>query len=76
MIIALGSDHAGYALKERLKKYLIAKGCEMLDFGTESEQSVDYPDYILPAAEAVADGRAHGGIVVGGSGNGEAIAAN
>ncbi|MGW8157382.1 MAG: ribose 5-phosphate isomerase B [Desulfoprunum sp.] len=76
MIIALGSDHAGYALKEKLKQFLVVRGCAVLDFGTESEQAVDYPDYILPAAEAVADGRAHGGIVIGGSGNGEAIAAN
>jgi len=76
MIIALGSDHAGYVLKEKLKKFLIVRGWEVLDFGTDSEQAVDYPDYILPAAEAVADGRAHCGIVLGGSGNGEAIAAN
>jgi len=76
MRIALGSDHAGYVLKEKLKKFLIVRGCEILDFGTDSEQSVDYPDYIIPAAEAVADGRAQCGIVLGGSGNGEAIAAN
>mgnify|MGYP001225597719 CR=1 FL=1 len=76
MRIALGSDHAGYVLKEKLKKFLIVRGCEVLDFGTDSEQAVDYPDYIIPAAEAVADGRAQCGIVLGGSGNGEAIAAN
>lgn len=76
MIIALGSDHAGYVLKEKLKQFLIVRGCEVLDFGTDSEQAVDYPEYILPAAEAVADGRAQCGIVLGGSGNGEAIAAN
>jgi ribose 5-phosphate isomerase B len=76
MIIALGSDHAGYVLKENLKKFLADRRYETLDFGTDSEQAVDYPDYILPAAEAVADGRAHCGIVIGGSGNGEAIAAN
>lgn len=76
MKIALGSDHAGYALKEKLKTFLTARGCEIVDFGTDSDQSADYPDYILPAAEAVADGRAQRGIVLGGSGNGEAIAAN
>ncbi|MBB5348256.1 ribose 5-phosphate isomerase B [Desulfoprunum benzoelyticum] len=76
MIVALGSDHAGYVLKEELKRFLAARGCETLDFGTDSGESVDYPDFIIPAAEAVADGRAHCGIVIGGSGNGEAIAAN
>ncbi len=76
MIIALGSDHAGYVLKEKLKRFLADRGYETLDFGTDSEQAVDYPDHILPAAEAVAEGRAHCGIVIGGSGNGEAIAAN
>jgi ribose 5-phosphate isomerase B len=76
MIIALGSDHAGYTLKAKVKEYLISREYEILDFGTDSEESVDYPDYIIPAAEAVANGRAQCGIVFGGSGNGEAIAAN
>lgn len=76
MIIALGSDHAGYTLKAKVKEYLISREYEILDFGTNSEEPVDYPDYIIPAAEAVANGRAQCGIVFGGSGNGEAIAAN
>ncbi|HKJ40852.1 MAG TPA: ribose-5-phosphate isomerase [Sunxiuqinia sp.] len=74
--IALGSDHAGYDLKEVIKKHLKSKGYEVIDFGTDSEESVDYPDYIFPAAECVANKQADCGIVFGGSGNGEAIAAN
>lgn len=74
--IALGSDHAGYDLKEAIKKHLESKGYEVIDFGTDSSESVDYPDYIFPAAECVANNEADCGIVFGGSGNGEAIAAN
>ena len=74
--IAIASDHAGYRLKEMLKRYLAEKGHEVLDFGTDSEESVDYPLFIRPAAEAVRDGKAGLGIVIGGSGNGEAIVAN
>lgn len=74
--IALGSDHAGYDLKEAIKKHLKSKGYEVVDFGTDSTDSVDYPDFILPAAECVANNQADYGIVFGGSGNGEAIAAN
>lgn len=74
--IALGSDHAGYALKEAIKKHLESNGYEVIDFGTDSPESVDYPDYIFPAAECVANNEADCGIVFGGSGNGEAIAAN
>ena len=76
MKIALGTDHAGYALKESIKSHLISKGIQIVDFGTDSEVSVDYPDYIRPAAEAVSSGDADLAIVFGGSGNGEAIAAN
>jgi ribose 5-phosphate isomerase B len=76
MIIALGSDHAGYRYKEIVKTLLTARGHEVLDFGTNSTDSCDYPDYIRPAAQAVADGRAERGLVFGGSGNGEAIVAN
>ncbi len=76
MIISLGTDHAGYGLKEHLKSYLAAQGLEILDCGADSPESSDYPDYVIPAAEAVASGRADLGIVFGGSGNGEAIAAN
>ncbi len=76
MKIAIASDHAGYRLKETLKTHLQEKGHEVTDFGTDSEESVDYPDFIRPAAESVA-GKSHDlGIVLGGSGNGEAIAAN
>ncbi|MGE9267181.1 MAG: RpiB/LacA/LacB family sugar-phosphate isomerase, partial [Verrucomicrobiales bacterium] len=76
MIFSLGSDHAGYRLKEAVKAHLLALGHEILDFGTDSEESCDYPDFVRPAAEAVADGRAELGLVFGGSGNGEAIVAN
>jgi|SRR5208337_3641114 len=76
MTIALGSDHAGFLMKELVKKHLEAKGHEVRDCGTDSTEAVDYPDYIFPAAESVAAGKADLGIVVGGSGNGEAIAAN
>jgi len=76
MLVALASDHAGYRLKEELKPYLRELGHEVRDFGTHSEDPVDYPDLIGPAAEAVARGECERGIVVGGSGNGEAIVAN
>jgi ribose 5-phosphate isomerase B len=59
-----------------LAKELAAAGHEVVDFGTSSEESVDYPDFVLPAARAVASGRCERGIVLGGSGNGEAMAAN
>jgi len=74
--IALGSDHAGFKLKEAIKAHLSSKGHEVMDFGTESEESVDYPDYIRPAAESVGKKESDLGIVFGGSGNGEAIVAN
>jgi len=76
MKISLGSDHAGFAAKELVKAHLTTKGIEILDFGTDSEASCDYPDYVRPAAAAVASGDADLGIVFGGSGNGEAIVAN
>lgn len=76
MRIAIASDHAGFALKEDLKTLLGELGHEVRDFGTDSELPVDYPDFIVPAAEAVASGQCERGIVLGGSGNGEAIAAN
>ncbi len=74
--ISLGSDHAGFPLKEFVKSYLLSKGFNVVDFGTDSENPVDYPDYIFPAAIFVAEGKADVGIVFGGSGNGEAIVAN
>jgi ribose 5-phosphate isomerase B len=74
--IAIASDHAGYRYKEIIKEHLKLKGLEAEDFGTYSEEAVDYPLFIRPAAEAVADGHCDQGIILGGSGNGEAIAAN
>jgi ribose 5-phosphate isomerase B len=76
MKIALGTDHAGYRLKEAVKRHLVEMGYEVQDFGTDSEEPVDYPDYVIPAAKSVARKQADLGIVFGGSGNGEAIAAN
>jgi ribose 5-phosphate isomerase B len=74
--IAIAADHAGYRLKEVIKTHLEAAGHEVSDFGTDSEDPVDYPDYVRPAARSVAEGRNELGIVLGGSGNGEAMAAN
>lgn len=76
MKIALGSDHAGFEYKEQIKKLLLAEGHDVHDFGTNSNAQVDYPKFIRPAAEAVARGECERGIVLGGSGNGEAIVAN
>jgi ribose 5-phosphate isomerase B len=74
--IAIGSDHAGFAYKEKIKSMLLAAGHTVRDFGTDSEAACDYPDFIRPVAEAVARGEYERGIVLGGSGNGEAIVAN
>jgi ribose 5-phosphate isomerase B len=76
MKIAIGADHAGFRYKERLRRELAALGHQLSDFGTDSEEPVDYPLVVRPVAEAVAAGRFERGIVVGGSGNGEAIVAN
>ena len=76
MKIAIATDHAGYEYKEKIKKFLAEKGHSIKDFGTDSAEAVDYPDFIRPAAEAVAAGSCERGIVLGGSGNGEAMAAN
>ncbi len=76
MKVSLGSDHAGYQLKEKVRALLESLGHEVVDFGTFNEESVDYPLFIRPAAEAVARGECERGIVFGGSGNGEAMAAN
>ena len=76
MRIALASDHAGYAEKERLKTLLSDLGVEFDDLGTRSEESVDYPDYARAVAEQVADGRVEQGLLVCGSGTGMAITAN
>ena len=76
MRIAIGSDHAGFALKEDLKKLLHDLGHEADDLGTDSEEPVDYPAFIVQVARAVRDGHAERGIVLGGSGQGEQIVAN
>jgi ribose 5-phosphate isomerase B len=74
--IAIGSDHAGFLYKEAIKAMLLQAGHTVRDFGANSEASVDYPDFIRPVAESVARGEFERGIVLGGSGNGEAIVAN
>src|SRR5947208_9555751 len=76
MKIAIGSDHAGFQYKEKIRESLKQLGHDVKDFGTYSEEPVDYPLFIRPAAEAVARGECERGIVLGGSGNGEAIVAN
>jgi len=76
MKIALASDHAGYAEKERLKPLLQELGVEVADLGPDSEESVDYPDYARKVAEDVAQGRVDQGLLVCGSGTGMAITAN
>ena len=76
MKIAIGSDHAGFVYKEKIKVLLSELGHEVRDFGTDSEESVDYPLFIRPVAEAVACGDFERGVVLGGSGNGEAMVAN
>jgi ribose 5-phosphate isomerase B len=74
--IGLASDHAGFAYKSRLVERLRAAGHEVTDFGTDSEAAADYPVFVRRAALAVAEGRCERAIVLGGSGNGEAMAAN
>lgn len=76
MKIAIGSDHAGFKYKEQIKAMLTNMGHTVQDFGPESDSPVDYPLFIRPVAEAVAKGEAERGIVLGGSGNGEAMTAN
>jgi len=74
--IAIGSDHAGFAYKEAIRAFLAAEGHTVHDFGTYSDAPCDYPDFVRPVALAVARGEFERGIVLGGSGNGEAIVAN
>ncbi len=75
-IIAIGSDHAGFKLKEYLKKYLENIGYVIRDFGTDSEKSVDYPDFVHPVARIVDNKEIDKGIVICSTGNGVAITAN
>jgi len=74
--IAIGSDHAGYNYKESIKAMLLAEGHTVRDMGTDTTESCDFPDFCFPVARAVASGEVERGIVLGGSGNGEAMAAN
>lgn len=76
MKIAIGSDHAGFQYKEKIRAFLEELGHSITDFGTHSDQPVDYPLFIAPVAEAVGRHEFERGIVLGGSGNGEAITAN
>lgn len=76
MRVAIGSDHAGFHYKARIKEILARWGHDVTDFGTDSDAPVDYPLFIRPVALAVARGDFERGIVLGGSGNGEAIVAN
>ena len=76
MRIAIGADHAGFALKQHLLETLRTLGHEVVDQGTHSEESVDYPEICAGVGRAVAEGRADRGIVLGGSGQGEQMAAN
>lgn len=76
MRIALGADHAGFPLKSVVAKHLAERGHEVVDLGTDSDESVDYPAFCAAVARAVVGGKADRGIVMGGSGQGEAIAAN
>ncbi len=76
MKIAIGSDHAGFKLKESIKNYLIELGINVDDFGTHSEESVDYPDYAFPVAKKVVKGEYDFGILICGTGLGMSISAN
>ena len=74
--IAVAADHAGYTYKEDIRKMLESSGYTVVDFGTDSEKPVDYPDLMRAAAISVANGESEAGVLFGGSGNGEAIVAN
>ena len=74
--IAIGCDHAGFEYKELVKSYLISEGYEVKDFGSYSDQSVDYPDFVHPLAESIENGEFDRGILLCGSANGVAITAN
>lgn len=74
--IAIGADHAGFKLKERIKSHLEAQGIQVMDFGTHSEESTDYPDYAHKVAEQIENGSIPTGILICGSGNGINMAAN
>ncbi len=75
-MIAIGSDHAGFEMKEALKKHLEEKGYEVKDFGTDSDQSCDYPEFAKAVSHCVADGIAEKGVLICGTGIGMSMAAN
>ncbi len=76
MKIALGSDHAGWEVKEKICAFLVQKGYEIIDYGTQSQDSCDYPDFAIAVAQSVSQGTASMGILLCGSGIGMSIAAN
>jgi ribose 5-phosphate isomerase B len=76
MRVAVATDHAGLPLKQLIVEWLRERGYEVVDFGVNSDERVDYPDYVAPAARAVASGDCRFGFVFGGSGTGEQIVAN
>ena len=76
LTISIGTDHAGFPLKAPIIQLLHDRGFEVIDFGCDSTEPCDYPDFIRPAAQAIASMESDCGIVLGGSGNGEAIVAN
>ena len=76
MILSIGNDHAGTAYKKAIVKYLEAQGHQVINHGTDEENSVDYPDFVHPVAKDVSEGRAGRGIIICGSGNGVAMTAN
>ena len=76
MKIAVASDHGGFKLKNKIKEYLKSEGFELIDFGTQNEESCDYPDFALPAAEAVASGKCDRGILICTTGIGVSMVAN
>lgn len=76
MKVAIGCDHAGFPYKDAIKDLLDKRGVEVLDFGTDSAESVDYPDFVHPVASAVADAEAQFGVLICGSGNGVSMTAN
>lgn len=76
MTIAIGNDHAGPAYKQAITEFLMSNGYQITNFGTDTEDSVDYPDFAHPVADQVVQGQATFGIIICGSGNGIAMAAN
>ena len=76
LTVSIGTDHAGFSLKAPIIQLLQKRGCKVIDFGCYSKEPCDYPDFIRPAAQAIASKEADCGIVLGGSGNGEAMVAN